>query len=89
MRICTGKRGGFLKELTIRLHSFQDVQELCNLSERMLFQASLSDGRQCVDISSMMQLFSLDLREKLRLQISCSDEDYEAVHRRLERLEVK
>ena len=88
MIVCTGKRGGFLKELVIRLHSFQDVQDICLLSEKMSFKATLSDGRRDVDVGSMMQLFCLNLQEELRLQIECGDEIYLAVYEQLKRLEV-
>ena len=88
MIVCTGKRGGFLKELVIRLHSFQDVQDIRLLSEKMSFKATLSDGRRDVDVGSMMQLFCLNLQEELRLQIECGDEIYPAVYEQLKRLEV-
>ena len=77
-----------MKEMQIRLRSFQDVQELVNLTSSFDFPVMITDGTRNVNAKSIMCMFSMNLRRPVVLLLDCDDEDFEIFRIMAGRFEV-
>ena len=77
-----------MKEMQIRLRSFQDVQELVNLASSFDFPVMITDGTRNVNAKSIMCMFSMNLRRPVVLLLDCGDEDFEIFRIMAGRFEV-
>ena len=66
-----------MKEMHVRLRSFQDVHDLCGIAAKMDCDLRITDGRRSVNAKSIMCIFGIDLRRTLTLQLDCGEEDFE------------
>ena len=77
-----------MKEMQIRLRSFQEVQELVNLASSFDFPVMITDGTRNVNAKSIMCMFSMNLRRPVVLLLDCDDEDFEIFRIMAGRFEV-
>ena len=56
-----------MKEVYIKLQTINDVRKLVSVVEKYPFSVDLSEGRYLVDAKSLMGIFSLDLRQPIKL----------------------
>ena len=77
-----------MKEMQIRLKSFQDVQELVNLASSYDFPVMITDGVRNVNAKSIICMFSMNLRRPVVLLLDCDDEDFEIFRIMAGRFEV-
>ena len=75
-----------MKDLQIRLRSFEDVCALADLATAMPFRVWVGDGRRWTDARSLMCVISMDLWEHLTLRCDCGGEDFDRLRTRLGRL---
>lgn len=66
-----------MKEMRIRLHSFQDVHDLSAVAAKMDCDVRITDGSHNVNAKSIMCIFGINLRHTLTLQLDCDEEDFE------------
>lgn len=81
--------GNFVKELSVKLSSYQDVQELCGLATQMPYRITVTDGHRTVSAKSFMCVFTLKLTQPLLLRLDCGDEEFDRFCQRAERFEAK
>ena len=77
-----------MKEMQIRLRSFQEVQELVNLASSFDFPVMITDGVRNVNAKSIMCMFGMNLRRPVVLLLDCDDEDFEIFRIMAGRFEV-
>ena len=77
-----------MKEMHIRLQSFQDIRDLAVLSSAQPYGVRISDTRFTVNAKSPMCLLSLNLHSTLRLQLDCGEDDFERFRQQAARFEV-
>ena len=65
-----------MKTLYINLRSIEDVKEFVNTITKIDGDALLSEGRFIVDAKSIMGIFSLNLTNRLKLDIVEWKEEY-------------
>ena len=65
-----------MKTLYINLRSIEDVKEFVNTITKIDGDALLSEGRFIVDAKSIMGIFSLNLTNRLKLDIEEWKEEY-------------
>ena len=66
-----------MKEFTINIHSFEDVQEFVSLATVQPFRVLVGNDRYRVSGKSFMGMFSLDCSEPLQVRMDCSQEEYD------------
>ena len=81
--------GILVKEIRVRLRSFQDVRELCTLAGSMPCEVQITDGKRTVNAKSIMCIFGLSIRRHLTLRLDCGEEDFEAFRQKAARFEVQ
>lgn len=77
-----------MKEMQIRLTSFQDVREMVNLASSVEYRVMITDGNKTVNAKSMMCMFSLNMRRPVTLLLDCDADDFEAFRFKAARFEV-
>ena len=74
---CLYSRGGFfVREFTIRFHSFRDVQDFVNLASAQEFPITVGNDSYSVSASSFMGMFTLDYSNDLKVKANCTDEQW-------------
>ncbi len=66
-----------MQEFKIKFHSFRDVQEFVNLASAQDFSIIVGNDSYQVSATSFMGMFSLDYTGDLRVQVNCTDEQWE------------
>lgn len=64
-----------MKSCEIMLSSIEDVKKFVNLVNMYEFDVDLVSGRYVVDAKSIMGIFSLDLSNKIKVEIQSDDCD--------------
>ncbi|MFA7637281.1 MAG: HPr family phosphocarrier protein [Monoglobales bacterium] len=64
-----------MKTCEIMLSSIEDVKKFVNLVNTYEFDVDLVSGRYVVDAKSIMGIFSLDLSNKIKVEIQSDDCD--------------
>jgi len=77
-----------VKEMTIRLSSFQDIRDLSAIAGKMNFLIRITDGHREGNAKSLMSIFGLNLRQNLTVQANCEDDDFEVFRTLAGRFEV-
>ena len=77
-----------MKEMTIRLRSFQDIRDLSAIAGKMNFPVLLIDEKREGNAKSLMSMFGLNLRQNLTVQADCDDDDFEVFRTLAGRFEV-
>lgn len=77
-----------MKEMTIRLSSFQDIRDLSAIAGKMNFPIRITDGHREGNAKSLMSIFGLNLRQNLTVQANCEDDDFEVFRTLAGRFEV-
>ena len=77
-----------MKEMTIRLKSFQDVRDLSAIAGKMNFPVRITDGNREGNAKSLMSFFGLNLHQDLRVLASCDEDDFEVFRTLAGRFEV-
>ncbi len=62
-----------MKTCEIMLSSIDDVKKFVNLVNTYEFDVDLVSGRYVVDAKSIMGIFSLDLSNKIRVEVQSDD----------------
>lgn len=62
-----------MKTCEIMLSSIEDVKKFVNLVNTYDFDVDLVSGRYVVDAKSIMGIFSLDLSNKIKVEIQSDD----------------
>ena len=78
-----------MKEFTISIRSFEDVQEFVSLATVQPFRIVVGNDRYRVSGKSFMGMFSLDCTEPLQVRMDCTDEEYAHFRQAAERFLVK
>ena len=78
-----------MKEFTINIRSFEDVQEFVSLATVQPFRVLVGNDRYRVSGKSFMGMFSLDCTEPLQVRMDCTDEEFEAFRQAAQRFLVK
>ena len=66
-----------MKEFSIAIRSFQDVQDFVALATVQPFRIVIGNDRHRVNAKSFMGMFSLDYSQPLQVRMSCSEEDFQ------------
>lgn len=69
--------GDFVKEMYVRLRSFQDVQSLASMASTCEYRVMITDGNRTVNAKSIMCMFSVNMRRPVLLLLDCDEEDFE------------
>ena len=77
-----------MREMKVRLGSFQDVRELVNLASSVEYPVMIGDGEKAVNAKSIMCMFSLNFRRPALLLLDCDEDDFEAFRFKAARFEV-
>ena len=77
-----------MKEMNIRLGSFQEVRDLVAIAGKMNFPVRISDGRREGNAKSLMNIFGLNMRQTLVVQLDCDEDDFEVFRTLAGRFEV-
>ena len=77
-----------MKEMTIRLGSFQEVRDLSAIAGKMNFSVRIKDGHREGNAKSLMSMFGLNLRQPLTVQLDCDEDDFEVFRTLAGRFEV-
>ena len=77
-----------MKEMTIRLGSFQEVRDLSAVAGKMNFPVRITDGHREGNAKSLMSMFGLNLRQPLFVQLDCDEDDFEVFRTLAGRFEV-
>ena len=77
-----------MREITVRFGSFQDVQEFVELSGTETYPILVGNDSYQVSGTSLMGMFSLDHSKPMLVRMDCSEEEFEAFCRKVERLLV-
>ena len=64
-----------MKTFNLMLNSINDVKEFVNIVSKYDFDVDLTSGRYVVDAKSIMGIFSLDLSNKIKVEIQSDDCD--------------
>ena len=64
-----------MKSVTIRLDMAETVKKFVNIAARYDYEMTLKSGRYVVDAKSILGIFSLDLGERVVLEIASDDCD--------------
>ena len=78
-----------MKEFTINIRSFEDVQEFVSLATVQPFRVLVGNDRYRVSGKSFMGMFSLDCTEPLQVRMDCTDEEFETFRQAAKRFLVK
>lgn len=68
--------GIFLREFTVHLRSFQDVQAFITLATAQDFPIIVGSSDYHVSATSFMGMFTLDYAHPLRARVDCSEEQW-------------
>lgn len=68
--------GIFVREFTVRLRSFQDVQTFIALATAQDFPIIVGSSDYHVSATSFMGMFTLDYTHPLRARADCSEEQW-------------
>ncbi len=74
--ICTEFEVIFLREFSIALHSFADVQDFVSLATVQPFRVIISNDRQRANAKSFMGMFSIDYRRPVTVSVDCGETEY-------------
>ena len=78
-----------MKEMKIRLNSFQDIRDLSAIAGKMNFPVRITDGNREGNAKSLMSIFGLNLRQILTVEShDCDDDDFEVFRTLAGRFEV-
>jgi phosphotransferase system HPr-like phosphotransfer protein len=64
-----------MKEVEIRLSLPEDIKEFVKVTMKYPFDIDLLSGRYVVDGKSILGIFSLDLKEPIKVRMHCDDCD--------------
>lgn len=67
-----------MREFAIRLSTVEDVRNFVCVATVQPFEVFVGTERQTVSAKSFMGIFSLNLRETLRVCMECSEEEFMA-----------
>lgn len=65
-----------MKEFSIEIQSFQEVQEFISLATIQPFRILVSGGQQLVNAKSFIGMVSLDFSRPLKVRCDCSEEEF-------------
>ena len=65
-----------MREFSITIRSFQELQEFVSLATVQPFEVFVENDRQQISGKSFMGMFSLDLSRPMRVVFTCNDEQY-------------
>ena len=65
-----------MREFSIEIHSFQDVQDFVSVATVQPFRVSLGNDFQTANATSFMGVVSLDHRRPLRVTAECGEEEF-------------
>ena len=65
-----------MREFSIEIHSFQDVQEFVSLATVQPFRVLVGNDRSRVNGKSFIGMVSLDYTEPLKVRVECDDESF-------------
>ena len=77
-----------MKEMKIKLASFQDIRDLCAIASKMNCPIRITDGHREGNAKSLMSMFGLNLRQTLSVQLRCDEDDFEVFRTLAGRFEV-
>ena len=78
-----------MREFEIRLRSVQDVQDFVALATTRPFSVLVSDDHHRVNGKSFMEMFCLNLSQRLMAASDCSDQEFQQFFREADRFLVK
>ena len=84
----TGGRN-FMKEFTILIQSFQDVQDFVAIATVQPFRIVVGNSRYLGNAKSFMGMFSLDYSHPLQVRMECTQEQYGQFRKAADRFVVK
>ena len=77
-----------MREMQIRLASFQDVRDIVTLAASVDYPVMITDGHKTVNAKSIMCMFSLNMRHPVTLLLDCDTDDFEAFRFKAARFEI-
>ena len=66
-----------MRQFTIRLRSFQDVQQFVTIAATLSFSITVGTPEYHVSATSFMGMFTLDYTRPLECTAACTDEQWE------------
>ena len=69
-----------MREFHIALRSLQQVKEFVTLAMVQPFEIMVGNARQSINGKDLMGMFCLDHSSPLRVQVNCSEEEYNSFH---------
>ena len=77
-----------MKEITIQIHSVQEVLDFVSLATARAFRITVSDGQHQVNGKSFMEMFCLNALKPLKVSFDCSDDEFQQFCRDAQRFLV-
>ena len=77
-----------MREIAIRVHSVQDVQDFVSIATKFPCTVLVGDGHHRVNGKSFMEMFCLDLSQPLTVAVDCSEEEWECFRQEMSRFPV-
>ena len=65
-----------MKQFSIAIHSFADIQEFVSLSSRQPFAVTVGDTQQDISGKSLMAMLGLNFRRPLMVSVDCDDAQF-------------
>lgn len=65
-----------MKQISVAMHSFSDIQEFVSISSRQTFEVTAGPEGQQINCKSLMAMLGLNFRRPVLVNVNCDDTEF-------------